>query len=324
MITTVVGNYPKIPRSSQESNLRRAISQFDRGRITQDELGAVADEVTKEAIQEQVEAGLDLVTDGQIRWDDGQTYLARGINGFTINGLLRYFDTNTYFRQPVPQEKLEWRGPISVQDFSFAQKASSKPVKPVITGPFTMGYMSQLGCYDDHAALVLDLASILNQEARALQEAGATIIQFDEPAVVKNKQDFALLQEASNILTHGLALKTAISTYFGDISGIHQQFFHLPFQVFGLDFVMGRANYELIGSFPEDKELAAGVMDARNTKMETVDELVDSVRTVSRHVSLDRLYINPSAGLEFLPRPTAQAKLTRLVEGVRSAEEALV
>ena len=324
MITTVVGNYPKIPRGSQAANLRRAITRFDAGRISQEELDAVADEATIEAIQEQAEAGLDLVTDGQIRWDDGQTYLARGINGFTIDGMLRYFDTNTYFRQPIPEEKLEWRGPISVQDFSFAQKASPKPVKPVITGPFTMGYLSQLGCYGDRAALVLDLATILNQEARALQDAGAEIIQFDEPAVLKYKQDFALLQEASDILTRGLELKTAIYTYFGDISGIDQQFFQLPFKVFGLDFMMGRVNYELIESLPEDKELAAGVMDARNTKMETVDELVDSIRTVSRHVSLERLYINPSAGLEFLPRPTAQAKLTRLVEGARSAEEALV
>ena len=323
MITTVVGNYPKLSTNPQASNLRRAISQFDTERITQEELSTVADEVTIEAILEQAEVGLDLVTDGQIRWDDGQTAFARGIDGFTINGLIRYFDTNTYFRQPIPEKKLGWRGPITVKDFEFAQKASSRPVKPVITGPFTLGYLSQLGCYADRASLVLDLAHILNQEALALEEAGATVIQFDEPAIIKYKQDFSLLREASAVVTSGLRAKTFIYTYFKDISGIHQEFFQLPFSGFGLDMVMGKGNYELIRDLPSDKELAAGILDARNTKLETVAEIVESIKKISQYVSLDRLYLNPSAGLEFLPRVTAHAKLARLVEGAGEAQEVL-
>ena len=324
MITTVVGNYPKLSTNPQAPNLRRAISQFDTDRITQEELGTVADEVTLEAIREQAEAGLDLVTDGQIRWDDGQTAFARGIDGFTIDGLIRYFDTNTYFRQPIPEHKLGWRGPITVKDFEFARKASSRPVKPVITGPFTLGYMSQQGCYTDQASLVLDLAHILNQEALALEEAGATVIQFDEPAILKHKQDFPLLQKASAVVTSGLRAKTFIYTYFKDMSGIHREFFQLPFSGFGLDLVMGKGNYELIRDLPSDKELAAGILDARNTKLETVDEIVESIKKISRYVSLDRLYLNPSAGLEFLPRVTAQAKLAKLVEGAGKAQEVLV
>ena len=323
MIVTAVGNYPKLSTNPQAPSLRRAISQFDTGRITREELSTVADEVTREVIREQVEVGLDLVTDGQIRWDDGQTYFARGIKGFSVANLLRYFDTNTYFRQPVPQEKLEWQGPITVNDFKLAQEASPRPVKPVITGPCTLGYLSQQGCYSDHATLVLELAHILNREALALQDAGATIIQFDEPAILGHKQDFSLLQEASAVLTRGLRVKTAIYTYFSDISGIHQKFFHLPFQVFGLDLVMGSGNYGLIRDLPPEKELAAGIVDARNTRMEPVDELVESIRSLSQHVSLDRLYVNPSAGLEFLPRATARAKLGRLVEGARKAQEVL-
>lgn len=323
MIVTAVGNYPKISAGREAPNLRRAISQFDNGRISQEQLDSAADEVTVEAIREQVEAGLDLVTDGQIRWDDGQTYFARSIKGFTLDGLLRYFDTNTYFRQPIPEAKLEWQAPIAVRDFRFAQGASSRPVKAVITGPFTLGYLSQEGCYSDRATLVLDLAHILNREALALQEAGATIIQFDEPAILRYKQDFSLLQEASSVATQGLRVKTSIHTHFSDLSGIHLQFFQLPFQVFGLDFVMGRANYDLIGDLPAGKELAAGIMDARNTKMESVDDLVESIRKVSQHVPSDRLYITPNAGLEFLPRTTAHAKLTRLVEGAKKAQEVL-
>lgn len=323
MITTVVGHYPRLSARPQAPSIRRAISRFDSGQITQDDLKAVADEVTKEAIQEQVDAEMDLVTDGQVRWDDGQTYFARGIKGFVLNGLLRYFDTNTYFRQPIAQEKLEWQGPISVRDFRFAQEASPKPVKAVITGPFTLGYLSQLGCYSDRAALVLDLARILNREALALQEAGATVIQFDEPAIVAQKGDFALLREASEAVTQGVTAKTAIYTWFGDVSDIHHDFFQLSFQVFGLDFVMGRRNYDLIDAIPQDKELAAGIMNARNTRQESVDELVESIKAISRHVSLDRLHVNPSAGLEYLPRTSARDKLVRLAEGTRKAQEVL-
>ena len=323
MISTVVGNYPKISATAQAANLRTAISRFDAGRITQEELDGVVEEVTREAIQEQVEAGIDLVTDGQIRWDDGQTYVARGIKGFNLNGLTRYFDTNTYFRQPVPQDRLEWQGPITVADFKFAMAASPKPVKPVLVGPFTLGHLSQLGRYSDRASLVLDLANILNQEALALQDAGATIVQLDEPALLKHKDEFTLFQEASAAVTSGLRIKAEVCTYFGDVSGIHSEFFQLPFQVFGLDFVMGKANFELIRDLPSDRELAAGIVDARNTKMETVEELVAAISRISGHVPLARLQISPSAGLEFLPRPTARAKLLRLVEGTNRAQEVL-
>ena len=323
MITTVVGNYPKIGPGAKAPSLRAAIGRHDRGEIDEQELSRVAEEVTKEVIQEQVEAGLDLITDGQIRWDDGQTYMARNLEGYHINGLTRYFDTNTYYRQPIAQGKLRWRGSSTAADYKFAKDHSAKPVKAVITGPYTMASLSQLGCYTDLHNLTIDLAHLLNQEALTLQEAGAEFIQFDEPAIVKSKGDVALLGEASEIVTKGLKVKTAVYTWFGDISGIESSFFQLPFNVFGLDFIMGPANYGLVKSLPQDKELAAGMVDARNTRMETVEQLLESLRSLSEYVSLDRLYVNPSAGLEYLPRPNARAKLARLVEAAKKAQEVL-
>ena len=323
MITTVVGNYPKISAKTGAANLRRAISQFDTGKIRQEQLDGVADEVTMEVIQEQVDAGVDIISDGQVRWDDSQTYFASMIKGFHIDGLTRYFDTNTYYRQPIPERGLEWNGPITLKDFKFAQKASSRPVKPVIIGPFTLARLSQLGSYSELRTLVMDLASILNREALALQEAGASIIQFDEPAILAYPQEMDLLAEVSSVLTEGLQVKTALYTWFKGISGIGPRFFSLPFSIFGLDFVMGPDNYDMIKDLPQDRELAAGIMDARNTKMESVDQLVESIHRISHHVSLDKLYVNPSAGLEYLPRITAQEKLVRLVEGARRAKEVI-
>ena len=163
MITTVVGNYPKIGPGTKAPSLRGAIGQFDQGKINLEELRRVEDEVTKEVIQEQADAGIDVVTDGQIRWDDGQTYIAQKINGFSINGLIRYFDSNTYYRHPIAESNLEWTEPILVRDYKFAQQHSSKPVKAVITGPYTLAKLSQSGVYSDLKSMVMDVAAALNQ-----------------------------------------------------------------------------------------------------------------------------------------------------------------
>ena len=323
MITTMVGNYPKISPDAKAPSLRAAISRFDESRITLEELKRVEEEVTKEVIQDQVDAGLDLVTDGQIRWDDGQTYIARGIQGFTVNGLIRYFDTNTYYRHPIPENKLQPNGAITVKDYEFAAANSARPVKAVITGPYSLARLSQLGCYEDLRSLVMDLVPILNREAKALQSAGASVIQFDEPSILKHKEDIDLFAEAIEGVTDGVTATTGVCTIFGDATGIHSRLFSLPVDIIGLDFVMGPANYDLIGELPQEKKLGCGIVDARNTRLETVEEIAAAIERVSGSVSLDRLYINPSCGLDFLPRPNARAKLTRLVEGAKKAQEEL-
>ena len=323
MITTVVGNYPKISPDAQAPSLRTAINRYDAGRITAEELRRVEEETTKEVIQDQVDAGIDLVTDGQIRWDDGQTYFARGIGGFTINGLIRYFDTNTYYRHPIPEKKLERQSAIAVGDLEFAKTHSARPVKAVITGPYTLARLSQLGCYSDLRSLVMELVPILNQEALALQQAGASVIQFDEPAALQHKEDSDLFAEAIEGVTRGITARTALYTYFADASGIQSRLFQLPVDVIGLDFMAGPGNYDLVGDFPQDKMLGAGIVDARNTRLEPVDEIVSAIKRIGQGVSLDRLHVNPSCGLDFLPRPSARAKLARLVEGVKKAQEVL-
>ena len=323
MITTMVGNYPKISPDAKAPSLRAAISRFDDSRITLEELKRVEEEVTKEVIQDQVDAGLDLVTDGQIRWDDGQTYIARGIQGFTVNGLIRYFDTNTYYRHPIPENRLQSNGAITVKDYEFAVANSARPVKAVITGPYSLARLSQLGCYEDLRSLVMDLVAILNREAKALQSAGASVIQFDEPSILKHKEDIDLFAEAIEGVTDGVIATTGVCTIFGDATGIHSRLFSLPVDIIGLDFVMGPANYDLIGELPQEKKLGCGIVDARNTRLESVEDIAEAIKRVSGSVSLDRLYINPSCGLDYLPRPNARAKLTQLVEGAKKAQEEL-
>ena len=125
------------------------------------------------------------------------------------------------------------------------------------------------------------------------------------------------------MLVEGVAARTALYAYFGDVAGVADEFLSLPFDVIGLDFVMGSANFDLLFRFPEDKDLGMGIIDARNTKMEAVDDIVRQIKRISTAVSLDRIHVSPSCGLEFLPRSNAYDKLVRMVEGVTKAREVL-
>src|SRR4030065_2375723 len=94
MRPTGVGNSPKSPNRPGPARLRQASGRFDGGEVGPEELRAVEDDVTREVIDEQVEAGLDLISDGQVRWEDDQTYFARGLSGVSLDGLVRFFDSN--------------------------------------------------------------------------------------------------------------------------------------------------------------------------------------------------------------------------------------
>lgn len=323
MLTTVVGSYPKIPNRPRPAKLRAAIARFERGEIGLDELRRVEDEVTIEVIQEQVEAGIDIVSDGQIRWEDDQTYFARRMDGFTIDGLIRYFDTNTYYRQPMVTGTVQWRQPITVEDYRFAAAHSPRPLKALVTGPYTLAALSANEHYGSFGELVLALARELRQEVLALEKAGAPIIQVNEPAILKRKEDFPLFRQALERMMEGVAAEVHLYTWFGDIEGLFPHIMELPFSAIGLDFVMGPANYEIIRRAPFTKKLGLGIVDARNTKLETVEEIVERIRRVTDVVALDSLYVNPSCGLEYLPRETAEAKLARMVAGAQRAQEVL-
>src|SRR5262245_33983971 len=164
MLVTVVGNYPKIPDRPLPARLRTALARLDRGDITVDELHKVEDAVTVEVMAEQAEAGIELITDGQIRWQDEQTYIASKLGGISINGLTRFFDTNTYYREPVIDGNVTWQAPILVRDYQFAKEKATRPVKPVMTGPYTLARLSHNEHYGRLEDLVMDYARALNQE----------------------------------------------------------------------------------------------------------------------------------------------------------------
>ena len=326
MLSTTVGNYPRVALEAGGASVRRAWTRLDRGQGSIEDVHAAEDQFTDEVLREQAEAGLDMVTDGQVRWDDAQTYWARGIDGFDITGLIRWFDTNTYYRQPVLRSAPRWTGPIAGRDVEYAMQRAGRPVKAVITGPYTLAKLSMDEHFGDLQKFAFALAEALNEEAKALAALGPAVIQFDEPAIVRpgNEADQPIFEQAMRVLTSGLSAKTALYTYFGGVGGLDAaRLFALPFDVIGLDFWMGPENWDALSAFPADKELGLGIVDARNTKLETADEIMAAIRRAAKHVPTDRIHLNPSCGLEFLPRDRARAKLLRLGEAAARAREAL-
>jgi 5-methyltetrahydropteroyltriglutamate--homocysteine methyltransferase len=320
MQTTVVGNYPKIPNRPRPARYRQAINRRDGGEITNEELARVADEVTIEVIQEQTEAGLDIITDGQVRWDDDQTYIMRNLANVEIGALQRYLDTNTYFREAEINGAVSWREPILVRDYLFAVENSTKPVKAIITGPYTLAALSQDKHYGSREKLAMALAEELRNEVEALANAGARMIQVNDPVIVFNKDDIGIFSRAITRMLNGVKAETAVYTWFGSAAGILPSLLDLPVDTIGLDFISGRDNWEAIKSVEFDKKLGAGIVDGRNTRIESLEQIEESLRRLAESVPPDRTYVNPSCGLEYLPRETAFEKLKRMVEGARRFE----
>jgi len=312
--TTVVGSYPKPPDEGQAFTVRKTIHGIDKGAATPDDLKRAQDELAATVIAEQEAAGIDLITDGQVRWDDILTPFARNAAGFEIGGLLRWFDNNVYYRRPICNGPIEWRGPSSVEAYTFAkQTATRAQVKAVIPGPITFARLSVDDHYFSHDELVLAIARLLAQEAAELEAAGAEVIQIDEPALLNAPEDLDLAKRALGIVTGELSSTTTVlATYFGDAKRLGTEIFDLPVDGFGFDLVSGPENAELIAQTPDGKSVQAGIVDARNTKLEDEMQLEQLVARLLDAVDADRLWLSPSAGLEYLPREKARAKLELL------------
>ena len=323
--TTVVGSYPKPPPEDRpgginQFELRRVLRSLERGEASVDDLHQAQDRLVAEVISEQEEAGIDVVTDGHVRWDDLVTPWASHMAGIELSGLLRYFDNNVYYRRPVCVGPVEWRGPVSVDAWRYADSVATKPVKAVIPGPLTIARLSLDDHYSSHDQFVLAVARVLAQEAFELEAAGARIIQIDEPVLLDAPEDLPLAKRALDAVVAELKLaQVVLATYFSDAKRLGAALFDMPADVFHLDFVSSPENEELISLIPSESKLQAGILDSRNTLLESSSEVGAVVHRLFETMGTERLSLAPSAGLEFLPRDKARAKLKRLTQIARKA-----
>lgn len=311
IVLTTAGSYPRIGDAPELQRHRQAYAKRERGEMSEEAFGKVEDEATAEVIRAQIEAGIELVTDGQVRWYDPYSHLARRLEGVEINGLLRLFDTNFYFRQPVVKGPIRRKRPILLPEYEFARSVSSRPVKPVLTGPYTLARGSILGAgYGSVHALALAYAEALALEVGDLARAGATLIQVDEPAILRHPEDLNVLEEALAPLARerGTA-RLALHASFGDVTPLYRDLQALPVDILGLDFTYSPKLPALIADAGSSKLLALGIIDARNTKLETAEGVFPILDTVLPALGSGPVYLMPSCGLEFLPRERARQKL---------------
>ena len=336
MFATLVGAYPRTPLPGQPFRVRAAHARLERGEIDGAAFRAAQDELVREVMAEQVDAGLQLLTDGQVRWDDQQTAVARGLRGFEITGLLRYFDTNTYYRQPRALEAPTWASPITVDDWRFARDVSvslaqerglaAPPVKQCLPGPYTLARLSDPGEVG-RERLTLALAEALNLELLALQDAGVPVIQLDENALTLIGRDDAaeraLAGEALRRVTRGLEdVHLCLAITMGDAVGAGPDLlFGLPFRSYLFDLIAGPDNWELIARAPGERGIVCGVANARNTRPDDEPVMIWAAHYAASTGGrgLDRVALAPSTSLEYLPRDRAKAKIEALAEAARKA-----
>lgn len=314
-------SYPRVGASREQQRLRRAYGQRERGEISAEDFNQVQDSLVAEVIEEQAQAGCELLTDGQIRWYDSISHLAAKLPQVEINGLLRYFDTNFYFRQPVITAKIERRDPLVVEEFQYAKKISPRPIKPVLMGPYTLAFSSirQTPVYGSLGSLVMDFSTALAREVSMLAAAGAEVIQVEEPAVLRHAQDLPLLQQALGPLNKARgSAQLALYTYFGDATPVYEALQELPVQILGLDFTYAPRLPDKIAALGTQKSLGLGLVDGRNTRMETPEHVFPVLEKMLPRMSDGVVYLNPSCGLEYLPRDKAVAKL-RLMKKLKES-----
>jgi 5-methyltetrahydropteroyltriglutamate--homocysteine methyltransferase len=312
LISTNNGSYPRIGDNSDKQILRKTIALWEKGQKTPEDLREAENEMTRLAISEQVEAGLELVTDGLIRWYDPLSHIAAKLTGIKINGLLRFFDTNFYFRQPVVFDEIRLKEPIIVGDYLFARSASSRPVKPVLTGPFTLAKLSivETDRYKDFESLLEAYTEAIANEVKNLAEAGAEIIQVDEPSILKSRQQFNLFSASVLKLNDAKRkAKLAVNTYFGDCTSLFESLQALPADILGIDFTYAGGLVDRISKDGSSKPLGLGLIDGRNTKLENETDLYRTLEMMLPKIGADISYLQPSCGLEYLPRDRAFQKL---------------
>jgi 5-methyltetrahydropteroyltriglutamate--homocysteine methyltransferase len=336
MFATLVGAYPRTPLPGQPFRLRAAHARLERGEIDEAAFRVAQDDLVRELLAEQMDAGIELLTDGQVRWEDPQTAVAGGLRGFEITGLLRYFDTNTYFRQPRAVEPPRWESPITVADWTFARDAAASlaaergvaapPVKQCLVGPYTLGRLSDEGAVG-RERLVLALAEALNEELHALHAAGTPVIQLDENALTligpDDDAERRLAAEALRRVVQGLHdAHLCLAVTMGDAVGVGPGvLFDLPFRSYLFDLIAGPDNWELIAGAPHERGIVCGVADARNTRPDDEPVMIWAAHYAASTSArgLDRVALSPSTGLEYLPRDRARAKVEALAAAARKA-----
>jgi len=316
MKTTVVGAYPKI--SDEHQDLRRALHKLDRGDLDEAGIAGVLDDTTAWAIGEIEAAGVDVINDGQIRWDDLLAPFARAWRNTERGPLERFYDNNTYFRQPVISGPIETDGQTLVADYKKAKALAKRELKAAIAGPLTFATLAaEDKHYKDLEARTFAVADALAAELRGLAAAGATLVDVEEPALSAHPELVDLARAAFERLAKA-GVSLALYPYFFPNTNLVQSLANFPVAQVGLDVRSRERSADTIDRLGALKQtVVLGVVDARNTRVESAREIGDLVDAALKNVGADRLWLSTTTGTEYLPHDVAIKKLNALTDAAR-------
>jgi 5-methyltetrahydropteroyltriglutamate--homocysteine methyltransferase len=298
------------PRSEE---LVEATRGLDRRRVDPERCEAVRQADCAAVVEAQRRAGFALVTDGQLSWQDLFRPLVEASNGLSAGALTRWFDNNTFYRRPVVKGELSLHNGLGHEHFK-TRTVEGSAWKVVLPGPYTFARAAE-GPREQpkREARVAEFAALLRSAARWCTDRGAKQVQFSEPWLVfeaPSRADLRATEQAYESMTKGLRAQTVLATYFGDLKRVYPDI--LDFPVDGVGFDMTQTDLEELEEHAFDKGAVLGVVDGRNSLVESVDEVVGTVRRAVDLLDPDWVAIAPSCELELLPRVVAEAKVEAL------------
>ena len=331
LLTTVVGSYPQpnwlINKGILRGRLPPRVRAKEIWRIPAEFLKEAQNDGTRLAINDQETAGIDIVTDGEIRRESYSNRVATALSGIDLKNPGTAID-RTGHPNPVPRVtgKIVRKQPIEVADVKFLRANTKRKVKMTLPGPFTMTQQAENNHYTDDEGLAMDYAAAVNEEIKDLFSAGADVVQLDEP-YLQARPDAAkkYAVKAINRALENVGGTTAIHMCFGYAYVVKEKpaaYSFLPelgetiADQISIEAAQPKLDLSLLKSLP-GKTIIIGVIDLNDATVETPDIVTQRIRDALKYVPPERLIIAPDCGMKYLPHNRAYAKLCAMVEGTK-------
>jgi 5-methyltetrahydropteroyltriglutamate--homocysteine methyltransferase len=335
--TTVVGSYPQPDWLVDRALLSKGVPRVRMPamwRIPEPFLVEAQDDATIVAIRDMERAGIDIVSDGEIRRESYSNRFATALDGVdAARPAVITPRSGNLTRVPRVVGHIRRTRPVELRDIQFLRQNTDRPAKITLPGPFTMAQQASNEFYRDTGEMAMDFAAAVNEEARDLQTAGADVIQLDEPWL-RNDPEGArrYAVPAINRALAGLTVPTAVHLCFGYAAVVHGQkpsgYAFLPqlaeshAQQISIEAAQPRLDLGVLADLT-GKTIILGVIDLGDPAVETVDQVATRIRAGLARVSAGRLILAPDCGMKYLPRATAFGKLRALSEGARAVRNQL-
>jgi 5-methyltetrahydropteroyltriglutamate--homocysteine methyltransferase len=337
LVTTVVGSYPQpdwlIDRERLGDRLPPRVRARELWRVPEPFLEQAQDDATRLAVQDQDRAGVDVITDGEMRRESYSNRFATALDGVDLDEPGVALD-RTGHENPVPRVfgPIRRRGPVEVRDVEFLRSLTDRRIKITVPGPFTMTHQAQDDHYGDERSLALAYAEAVNEELHDLKAAGADVVQIDEPYLQARPEParrYAV--EAINRALDGIEGETVLHTCFGYAHIVKDRLSGYPLlgelddcaaTHVSLEAAQPNLDPDVLRALPS-KTIVFGVLDLGSTEAETPEVVAGRIRRALDVVDPERLVVAPDCGMKYLSRELAFRKLQAMVAGARLVGEDL-